>query len=281
MKKEQVLELMNAIPPDLIEEADVQAPAKRRRPSFIRTGLVAACLCLTLIGTTFAAVRCFWVEAYSGGEYAGYKVYGEFTKFPVDRFSPQLLADCEASNDRNVIRPGFDTWEEAKAYLGDGIPWVWPEQAFPLVVDEGQPPISLSLCLERENDDKLDAVIGFYTARHIDSETGRWIEPRVETYLATEYLSITEDENFGSMGGTYYGDSAYTVEQLEDYPMSNGAAAGIVRVGYPVRDGIDYHYIGNFVKDGIRYQVTTHSIGYSDSPEDIEADLKTILDLFP
>lgn len=288
MKKEQVLELMNAIPPDLIEEADVQAPAKRRRPSFIRTGLVAACLCLALIGTTFAAVRYFWVETYSGGEYAGYKVYGEFTKFPMDRFSPQLLADCEASNDRNVIRPEFDTWEEAKAYLGDGIPWVWPEQTVPLEVFQGQSPIRLSLCLDRDDDNKLQSVYAFYSARYIDNKTGRQIEPEIQAYIPTEYLPTVEDEKFGSMGGGFYGYSGFTVEHLEDYPMSNGITAGIVRVGYPLEKEPQekvtcYEYIGIFVKDSIRYEVamTTRSIVYPDSPEDIEADLKTILDLFP
>lgn len=54
MKNEQVLEWMNAIPPDLIEEADVQAPAKRRLPKIVRAGLIAACLCLALLGTAAA-----------------------------------------------------------------------------------------------------------------------------------------------------------------------------------------------------------------------------------
>ena len=55
MKKEDVLNLMTDLPPDLIEEADFDAPAKRRLPKLARMGLIAACLCLALLGTAFAA----------------------------------------------------------------------------------------------------------------------------------------------------------------------------------------------------------------------------------
>ena len=55
MNKEQVLNLMNAIEPDLIEEADLPIAAKRRMPRFARTGLIAACVCLALVGSAFAA----------------------------------------------------------------------------------------------------------------------------------------------------------------------------------------------------------------------------------
>ena len=55
MKKEEALHLMDAIPPGLIEEAGLQSPAKRRMPKLIRTVLIAACLCLALLGTAFAA----------------------------------------------------------------------------------------------------------------------------------------------------------------------------------------------------------------------------------
>lgn len=284
MKKEQIFELMNGLPPDLVEEADVRPPAGGRRPRGIRGGLIAACLCLALVGTTFAAARYFWVEVYSSGEFAGYKVYGEFTKFPVDSFSMQLLADCE-NGDASLE---LDTWEEAKAYLGDGIPWVWPEQMVPFEVLPGQSPICLSPCIDRDNGNKLQSVYVFSSARYIDSETGRQIEPKIDAYIPTENLPLVDDEKFGSMGGGFYGYSEFTVEHLGDYPMSNGITAGIVRVGYPQEKGPQekdtcYNYIGIFVKDSIRYEVTTttRGIAYPDSPEDIEADLKTILDLFP
>ena len=51
MKKEQIFELMNAVPPDLVEEADIQAPVKRRFSKGVRGALIAACLCLALVGT--------------------------------------------------------------------------------------------------------------------------------------------------------------------------------------------------------------------------------------
>ncbi len=64
MKKEQVLDLMNNLPADLVEEADVERPAKRRRPNIIRAGLIAACLCAALLGTAgavqFLGARLAW-----------------------------------------------------------------------------------------------------------------------------------------------------------------------------------------------------------------------------
>lgn len=56
MKKEQVLELMSALDLELVEEAALQAPAGRRIPRLARAGLIAACLCLVLVGTGAAAV---------------------------------------------------------------------------------------------------------------------------------------------------------------------------------------------------------------------------------
>lgn len=286
MKKEQIFELMNALPPDMVEEADIQASVKRRLSKGVRGALIAACLCLALVGTTFAAVRYFWVEVYSNEEQAGYKVYSECAKYPVDSFSTQLLADCENRDGESVVRTRFDTWEEAKAYLGDGIPYVWPEQTFPFEVIEGKPPIDLWFCRDRSENNKLESVYILCSAEYIDSETGRRIESEVEGYIPTENLPNADNEIFGSMGGGFYGYSGFTVEHLEDYPMSNGVTAGIVRVGYPrekapQEKGICYECIGIFVKDGIRYQVTTGGPGGPDSPEVIEADLKTILDLFP
>ncbi len=98
MKKEDVLNLMTGLPPDLIEEADFDAPAKRRLPKLARAGLIAACLCLALVGTAFAAATVYRLtvqhHAYSDGQgdWFGYRVSGDVIRRPMDAFSPELRA---------------------------------------------------------------------------------------------------------------------------------------------------------------------------------------------
>lgn len=279
MKKEPILDLMNNLPADLVEEADVERPAKRRLLRVVRTGLIAACLCLALLGSTFAAVYYFSVQAYSSEEHTGYRVYGDWGRYPVDKFSAQLLADCEAWDEGNPIQPQFDTWAEAKAYLGNDIPCVWPEGVMEdLTVQSPFPyhPIRLCLWQNRDNDNRLVGVEAYCSGIYTDNRTGRIIKPYIELGIATEYLP---DMN-GSMGGLD-GNPKETIEQLGDYPMPNGSTAGVVMMAYELEDCVLYNCIANFAKDGIRYQVTVFSAGYPELTEDIEADVKTILDLFP
>lgn len=116
MKKEQVLELMNAIPPDLIEEADIQAPVKRRRPGFIRTGLIAACLCLALVGTAAAVgivseisgIRLFWQNKLDVST-SSYTAEQTVTFFPIDTFSSEIM---------DLTAKYFHTWDEAEKFIG-------------------------------------------------------------------------------------------------------------------------------------------------------------------
>ena len=282
MKKEQVLDLMNAVPADLVEEADVERPAKRRLPGMVRTGLIAACLCLALVGTAFAAVRYFWVEVFSNEEQTGYRVHGKLIKYPVDRFSAELLADCETSDNANLAA-GFHTWEEAKAYLGGGIPLLWPKHVLP--DDIHDPPIYLFLGKDHGNGDKLCAVWVVCRAKYIDRETGRQIEPLIDMYIATEYNPDGKIDPAleGSVGGTLYGNQGFSLEQLEDYLMPNGTTAGIVLVEYPQTDDFypRYECTASFIQGGILYYVDSGDSHSASRPEDALADLKTILDLFP
>lgn len=133
MKKEQVLELMNAIPPDLIEEADIQAPAKRRRPKAVRAGLIAACLCAALVGTAFAAVagirerRLVNMEPYidSKGRFSAYTVSGDLAVYSLEDFSKAFHEAGKTSSGR--VDMEFSTIDEVRAYLGESIPCAWPD----------------------------------------------------------------------------------------------------------------------------------------------------------
>lgn len=111
MKKEDVLNLMTNLPPDLIEEADLDAPARRRLPKLTRVGLIAACLCLALIGTA-AAVNYFGVQATRGDD--GFiNMQGGITFYPYDNFSEEIRELAENPATHRVA-----TWQAAEDLIG-------------------------------------------------------------------------------------------------------------------------------------------------------------------
>ena len=111
------------------EEPD--QPRARVRP--LRTGLIAACLCLALVGTAFAATAVVQrltaqtgEEEAWGNEYVRYDVYGEPAIHPLEDFSQELQDDFAAWNHPSLLfHQKFDSWEKVTDYLGDKIPAVW------------------------------------------------------------------------------------------------------------------------------------------------------------
>ena len=273
MKKEQVLELMNAIGPDLIEEADIQAPARHRMPKVVRTGLIAACLCLALLGTAFAAanpeavaalIDRLTVQVAPPGEDPGYSVTGgPMTKYPLNAFSPDLIAASE-SREGPVVILTFDTWDEVQAFLGENIPCSWP----------------------KEWDPQRYQVLLFHTGSEVLWGIDIYsvdISRQAEVYAEIR-TELWQSENVsGGLGGL----DGSTITQLDSYPMPNGSVAELVQVIDPETVYLDgrptgirpQQCSGYFMRDGILYTVTA----YSPVPpqEDVESQLKTVLDSFP
>lgn len=274
MKKEQVLDLMDAIGPDLIEEADIQPPAKRRMPKIARAGLIAACLCLALLGTAFAAgpeavaqlLDRLTVQIFSTGQDTGYTVDGApMVKYPLSAFSPALLAASEGRDSPAApVSLIFHTWEEVQAFLGEDIPCIWPQGW----------------------DTDWYQVLLFHTEYEV--LWGIDITSVDYSRQADVYVNIRTElwpgEGARFSMGLIDGSSA---EQLSSYPMANGATAELVHVTEPetvYADGTPtglrpQDCAGYFMQDGILYTVTA----YSPVPpqEDVEAQLKTVLDSFP
>lgn len=271
MKKEQVLHLMDAIEPDLIEEADLQAPAKRRMPKAVRTGLIAACLCLALLGTAFAAnpeavaeliarftpVRAEPVVHEDGA--AGYHISFAPSRYPIDSFSPALLAAGE-NRESDFIHFEFDTWAEAHAFIGESIPCVIPGAG-----ENWEARFRVDLAY---NQDKLTDVMVASTG------TAPW----VRLMLKTEY---SHADATGMNHLVTVGEPGSQSEVLDPYPMANGGQAQIILITAPEDSNWPSHTmcIGTFIRDGIVYTVTT----FSPVPpqESTEAQLKTVLDSFP
>ena len=266
MKKEQILDLMNTVPPDLIEEADSQTPAKRSIPKALRAGLIAACLCLALLGTAFAAnpeaVAAFIVRltvtVTSTVDDTGYTVDGgSMTKYPLSAFSPALLAASEGRN-TPVVTLNFDSWAEVQAFLGKDIPCVWPAGE-----DDSSRRFTVYLFHT-----ELEALWGVDI---IVTHATDVVHSEIEIQIRTEY---------------WPGDNAHAgldspeggFAHLESYPMTNGSTAEVIQHTGPEK----YPHSnceGYFMKDGILYRITTYAT--NPTAGDAETRLHTILDSFP
>lgn len=263
---------MNAIEPDLIEEADLQSPVKRRMPRAARAGLIAACLCLALLGTAAAAnpeavatlINRLTVSIHSSPERPGYSVAGgPMTKYPLSAFSPALLAASEG-RDGPVVSLTFDTWDEVRAFLGEDVPCVWPE--------EWDTNWFQVLLFHTETD-----VLWGIDIYSVDISRQAQVYAEIRTELWT-------GENASGGLGALDGSS---ITQLPSYSMPNGAVAELVQVIDPetvYQDGTPTGFRpqqcdGYFMRDGILYEVTAHSP--VPPQEDVQSQLKTVLDSFP
>ncbi len=268
MKKEQVLDLMNTIGPDLIEEAGREAPARRRFPKAVRAGLIAACLCLALLGTAFAAgpeavaalIERLAIHITSAEQGAGYTVDGgPMIKYPLSAFSPDLLSASESRESPAApVSLSFNTWDEVKAFLGKDIPCAWPND----VEDDGY---RFQVLLFHTEYAVLWGV-DIYCTRTTDV-----VLSEIDIRIRTEYWQ--GDDARAGVGGA---DGAFT--QMESYPMPNGATAEIVQYTGP-EDFPHANCKGYFMRDGILYEITAFAT--VPTAEDAITRLHTILDSFP
>lgn len=268
MKKEQILELMNALPPDLVEEADVQAPAKRRLPKGVRGALIAACLCLALVGSAFAVnpeavaalIDRLSVNLSSTEEFTSYSIEGEMVKYPLSDFSMTLNAASEGREVPAVpVHLVFNTWDEVRAFLGEDVPCVWPTDwdtdHFQVVLFHTE----------------LEKLWGIQIC---SVDLGRQAEVNVDIY--TEHWLHRD----GIIAGLY-DHPENSIEHLDQYDMANGSAAEIiVRTETAETDHIGQcSAYGFFMKSGILYQV--EAFGNVNTRDETTARLRGILDLFP
>lgn len=272
MNKERAMALMGTIDPALVEEAGLPMPAGRRFSKTARTVLLAACLCLALLGTAFAAnpeavatlIERLTVSAGSSVEGPGYSVTGgAMTKYPLSAFSSALIAASEGREAPAApVSLAFDTWDEVRAFLGEDIPCVWPE---------GWEADWFQVVLFHTEYEVLWGV-DIYS---VDLSRQAEVHAEIRTELWPSEAATAER---GALDGS-------DITQLPSYSMPNGAIAELVQVANPVfspdgtPDGCLQQCHGYFLRGGILYAVTA----YSPVPpqESTEAQLKTVLDSFP
>lgn len=109
------------------------APARRRIP-VLRAALIAAVICLVLVGSALAVTSLHSagkIDPFGTGEKKdeigannpGYTVTYEARRFPLSHFSDQILADAagqDAAPDPDGFHmiSGFDSWEAVEEYIG-------------------------------------------------------------------------------------------------------------------------------------------------------------------
>lgn len=257
MKKEQALELMNAIPPDLIEEAGVQAPARRSLPRLVRTGLIAACLCAAMVGTAFAAVAVYrltlqrHVLAGEQGEMFGYSVSGGVIRHPMEDFSPELRAAYDSRDGGAWVGVDFETRADLQSFLGEAIPLAWPDPAI-------MPETSLRAVLWAVTGAGSDTagplkVIKISPSSSVELEDNLSLSTTM--YVYTEHYPADLEQIYGR-----YGNKDKNTALLGTYAMANGGVAEIA-----VTDDCDPAFrwgslscTGHFVQNGVLYVVSLH-----------------------
>ncbi len=248
------------------EREERPVKAKRFRP--LRTGLLAACMCLALVGTAFAAVYQLTVQISSDEEHVRYIVYGEAVKHPLEDYSPEMQADYAAfDRSKGGILPGrkFDGWDGAKAYLGDNIPCVWRNTDD--VVWDGEYRVQMIPDLTWDTNDLQYA--HFYNNALLDC--GMSCETMIYIYGPRH----TYDQLYGM--GQFLG-AEYRL--LEDYAMANGCVAKII-LESGAEDWPTQYSIGIFMKEGMLYKVSLYGGAAGQfTDEEMVTQLCQVLDSF-
>ena len=232
-----------------IPEAKERTKHKYRR-SLGRTALIAACLCVTLLGTAFAAEIIWGVFAVGAREHPDADHLELFevsmkgtTCFELD----ELLADIEVLaeiRDNSPDRPtegranvaAFESWEMAAEYIG-----------IPLAGNTilAQYPQTESLVGPTTDDNGNPLFLCASTSYFVDD-----ITVNVSAYLRTNHAG---DESLYTPGISYDFSSKTVVDQ--EYQMSDGSDGLLFKCFGD--SSASYH--GTFIQDGIHYWVSMYS----------------------
>lgn len=104
-----------------VQAAAERAEKPRTRVRPLRTVLIAAAVCLTLVGTAFAVteladlnMRVYWTSPFSNKDGASVEFAVDF--YPLDSFTQELIALGEEDMSQQCRH--FNTWDEMQAFVG-------------------------------------------------------------------------------------------------------------------------------------------------------------------
>lgn len=257
-----------------------QKPAKRRYARPLRVGLIAAAVCILLVGTAFAATTIYnlmlktydsWM--YHDWELMRFELYGEADRYVLEDFSQELQDDYNAwvLDRHNHSGPNrrFDSWEDAKAYIGDNIPCTWRDTSGTAWEDQYRVQAVPDLSGETTNVQHV-AFGSFFKL-----PGGQVVEAVIYVYCE----DYPYEELYGMAAPLGTG-----VQTLEDYPMANGCTARIIAQVSPPDSDEEWspsYCIGFFTKDGILYEISMFGGNLGEIPmSEMELRLHQVLDTF-
>ena len=267
--------VLGHIDPELIERMEVQK--KRRLPRPLRAGLIAACVCLALVGTVGAVMVGFdFVGSFSQ---TGYTVYGELTRYPMSAFSQEFQELTTA--------PGISDVEcrsvsELEALLGIDL-YDNP------VLDAADEQRSHRHILSRGADGTVEKIrmMNFYyfvPAGRSRTELGNG-EPDsdlVDMVQVGLYTDLYTEYEQGELENDFYYPNRTTPDAMdrEEYLTAQGLPVVILTFVSEDSEGdIRVSREAHFIYRGMRWCITC-SPGRASSQEQAEQTLKDILDAF-
>jgi len=216
--------------------AAVRAPKRPVRP--LRAALLAACVCLALAGSVFAA-QTFLGVRFFGGDRSHYQVgAGGLTALTTEDLGPQMARDLKnaAAADPCVdVRRPFRTWQELEDYMG--LPLAYNpllEQSSELRYPVDENDLSRGYALYEGEDPGGKPLYRCYLDFRLWN--GKLLNGDVSAYSKLDGVDVdlhvvlygeadgAPPASFG-FGSAYGGENDF---RAEDYTMKNGCQAQLV-----------------------------------------------------
>lgn len=264
-------------------ETAAKAPRRHVRP--LRAVLLAACVCLALAGSVFAAQTFFGVEFWgANANRSSYKVSaGGLTSFTREAFGRQMAEDIRTAPDPDcTVYQAFGTWEELEAYMGVPLaynPMLEEAALLRYPTDEND----LSEGYEWYDGEDLGGRPLYRYDMLIRRVSGELLDGFIEAHSELDGVDIVQDvEFFGEdnvpatsfgMVLTYGGENDFRPEK---YTMENGCEAQLVYRD-AASDGTDLNCDAFFVSDGMLYHL--HFSNLEGAPVD-PALVQRVLDAY-
>lgn len=271
--------------PDRLKQAVTSMGAKRP-PRLPRAALIAACLCLALVGTAFAAsvlsgrvqvVDSFFSRRPDDVE-SGPKSIADFTievdgvaRIPQEAVSQEARDFC-ASSTRMPQTKEFDSWEEAEEFLGLKLPNnpVLDQTLPPLFADPNRKNCKVTFY------GRCDApeLVEIHTAYVMGG--GRYVTVDRKNYVIslTASIYLGEEETITSGSGHIFHEPAEE-PAAETYVTPNGLQA-LILISQGTDGNLDIRT--EFVLDGVHFRL--FSGGYQRDADQMVADIKDVLDAY-
>ena len=283
--------ILNGLDPDLVEAASVP---RRRHALRLRPALVlAACLCLLLLGSAlasdgFTAFPIFRVveEHSRDGNLrtyrSGWEIRVETRPIPLSAFSrqaraiPQISQTTPAGSDYDM--QGFDTLAEAEKFLGLDLldnpilESAQPFKGFSLVQEDGSNlPVYALLTRYWSEEDVLRSASGAAALRLYGEEDSK-------TFLHMTISLCTDAADPANEVVTTSLNRRGTSYRTEEYTTPSGLMAVLVEVIEPWEDAENrVDYIASFSYRGAAFRIQAFC---PSDPESALTTLKQVLDAF-